>query len=67
MFLYLRKMVSSQKLSVSIMDIDNDAVSFFPLMYSAYNFNLYINATFSGSLEWLLYTGSIVYEMYRIP
>ena len=49
------------------MDIDNDAVSFFPLMYSAYNFNLYIKATFSGSLEWLLYTGSIVYEMYRIP
>ena len=37
----------------------------FPLMKSAYNFNLYINGKFSGSLEWLLYTGLAVIMLFR--
>jgi len=37
------------------------AASFFPLMNSAYTFNLYIKGTFSGSLENPLYTGLTVY------
>ena len=31
------------------------------LMNGAYNFNLYIKTTFSGSFEWPLYTGLTVY------
>jgi hypothetical protein len=37
------------------------AASFFPLMNSAYTFNLYIKGTFSGSLENPLYTGLTIY------
>jgi hypothetical protein len=37
----------------------------FLLMKSAYNFNLYINGKFSGSLEWLLYTGLAVIMLFR--
>ena len=38
----------------------------FPLMNSAYNFNLYIKVTYSGSLELPLYTGLTVFTVTKL-